>query len=312
MGAFSGESKFTMIDNVALVAVTYNSEFLAGWFAQTANNFKYVFIVDNASQDATCTEFQEAIPHATIIPQNKNIGFGPANNIGLEAARVSNDKILFINPDCKINARNTLLLVDALEKDKNLGVVSPLISDASGRVSKVFFWDFSRPYSQKRVEPIEFSSFRPEAEVFAPACLDGSCFMVRTSDFMKIGGFNNDLFMYCEEDDLGLRMQHIKKVIGICLRASATHLGGASTNYSTLLLIKKSYHVRWSRFYMTDRYISSFKRLTEALRVLFATPVALMVYGLFCRRNLFLRWLGWGAAALDGIFLTKFFRRFFN
>lgn len=299
-----------MIHNLALVTVTYNSKHLASWFAKSANNFKYVFVVDNASEDATADEFNRALPHAHIIKQDTNIGFGPANNVGFKAAAAVADLVLFINPDCQIEAPEALKLANALEKDSELGIVFPLVKNAHGELPRVLLCDFSKPYKSKTTQVFDVAS--AQTDVMSPACVDGACFMVRTTDFLGIGGFNQDLFMYCEEDDLGLRMQSIHKQIGIHLRASATHLGGASSKPSLLLQVKKAYHVRWSRFYMTNRYISSAQRVFEVGKVLLLTPVALCVYGLMFRRNLFLKWVGWGFAAADGLFMTKFFRKIFS
>lgn len=297
-----------MIHNIALVTVTYNSKHLASWFSQTANNFKYVFVVDNASEDATADEFNRAIPHAHIIKQDNNIGFGSANNVGFKVAAAVVDLVLFINPDCQIEAAEALKLAQALEKYSELGIVFPLVQNVHGELPRVLLCDFSKPYKSKITQVFDIA--RAKTDVISPACVDGACLMVRTKDFLSIGGFNQDLFMYCEEDDLGLRMQSIHKQIGIHLRSSATHLGGASTKPSLLLQVKKAYHVRWSRFYMTNRYISSAQRVFEVGKVLLLTPFALCIYGLLLRRNLFLKWMGWSFAALDGIFMSRFFRKF--
>lgn len=290
------------------MSVTYRSGFLANWFGETAKNFESVFIVDNASGDETGYEFGRACPNAKVLEGKFNIGFGSANNIGFRSVvAAEKDYVLFVNPDCKIEYRDILFLRQALVDNPELGIVFPLIADSEGLHSSVLLCDFSKPYSEKRTVHLERN--RENQGVVSPACLDGACFMVRTEDFLKINGFNEELFMYCEEDDLGLRMQTIGKKIGIHLGASAVHLGGASTKPSWNLSVRKAYHVRWSRFYMTDRYISAGMRRVEVFKALFSAPIAIFLYAILFRGNLLSRWIGWSFAAVDGIFMTKIFRR---
>jgi GT2 family glycosyltransferase len=109
-----------------------------------------------------------------------------------------------------------------------------------------------------------------------------------------------------------LRLRKTNKFIGINLGSTAIHLGGASTRPSWSLSIRKAYHVRWSRFYMTDRYISKSKRRLEVAKVLVISPVALIIYSLILRGNILLKWVGWWFAAIDAIFMSRFFRRFMS
>ena len=77
-------SRDRLIADVTLVTVTYNSAKLAEFFGQSAHFFKQVVVVDNHSADATVEEFSKTVPHAKVLPLEKNIGFGPGNNAGLK------------------------------------------------------------------------------------------------------------------------------------------------------------------------------------------------------------------------------------
>lgn len=299
-----------MINDIALVSVTYNSAHLANWFAHTAKNFSNVIIVDNSSDDETTFEFKNKLPHATIISEQKNLGFGTANNRGFQqAVKLGLKYVLFINPDCKIEEANVLKLQDTLLNDIQLGIAFPLVHDPEGRKSEVLLCDFSKPYAERSITRLENYFFDG---VIKSACLEGSCFMARTEDLQAINGFNNDIFMYCEEDDLGLRLRKINKFIGIDLKTKAIHLGGASTRPSWSLAVRKAYHVRWSRFYMTDRYISKKKRKLEVAKALLSGPFALIFYSLAFQKKNLVKWSGWWLASIDGVFMSKFFRRFMS
>ena len=114
-------------DDVALIGVTYNSAALADHFAQTAKLFRHVWVVDNASQDGTLSEFQRAIPHAHIMALSENTGLGPANNRGFEASLAQCGKALFLNPDCQIDEASVRLLLRTMDEDASVVIASPVV-----------------------------------------------------------------------------------------------------------------------------------------------------------------------------------------
>lgn len=86
---------------ITAVVVTYNSSVVANFLADSLDCLEKVIIVDNASEDDTVEKIRSLAPHVEIIANNKNLGFGAANNLGAQS--VITPFILFINPDCQIN-----------------------------------------------------------------------------------------------------------------------------------------------------------------------------------------------------------------
>lgn len=293
---------------VALVTVTYQSVGMADFFAETARAFERIVVVDNASTDGSARAFGERLPQAQVIELPRNLGFGCANNVGFRRALDWGcPYILFINPDVQITPEAVRTLVSTLQDNPRLGLVNPLMTDGQGQPMALSTWDFTRPYRDKA--PQRVNAQGAASPVIEQACIDGSCLLVRTSAFANIGGFNEDLFMYCEEDDVCLRLARAGYLTAFDLRAPAVHLKAASTPLTLRVRLRKAYSVRWSRFLMTDRYVGRTHRVAEVLRVLVAAPLVLPIFALTGRRASLVKWLGWGAAALDGVFMTRLFRR---
>lgn len=278
-------------DNIALVTVTYESERLAGFFAETGQLFRHVYVVDNHSSDGTVAAFQQQLPHAHVLTQSKNLGFGPANNVGFRAASADCAWVLFLNPDCQISEASVRQLLQTLADHHHAVIACPVVVDAQGQDHGVRQRDYRLGYQHEVVDTIPLTPDMPT--YLAHTCVDGACLLVDRHKFAAMGAFNPDLFMYCEEDDVSLRaLAHGYSVV-THTHARAVHLGGASSPATFRILLRKAYHGRWSRLYMMGTYINPGLRTREAMKTLLTAPVALLVYGVLWRRRHFIKWMGW-------------------
>jgi len=299
-------------EKIALVTVTYNSANLAYDFAEFARNFKSVIVVDNHSDDASVDEYRSRLNNARVIALGENIGFGRANNAGLKlASDLGARYALLINPDCSLDAPSVLSLMEAMEGNPNVAVLNPRIVDSSGTTNPLVCFDFNRPYQQKKVGSKVLNE--PDSiDVILDVVIDGSCMLFNLRAFERVGFFSEELFLFSEEDDVSIRLNRVGYRTAASNRAIATHLGASSSSPSFRLSCLRAYHRRWSRFWMTSQYVSSTRRFVEAALVLAAAPFALVLYALLVDRKNFARWIGWFAASLDGLFLTKTFRPLFR
>ena len=298
------------IKNIGLVSVTYNSSSLAKFMAKTAQHFENVWIVDNCSNDNPVEVFGASISHANIVALDRNLGFGAANNMGFKASLAASlEYTLFLNPDCQIAANDILRLLETLRTQPDTGIVCPRVYDGNGKAYDTLRCNYRVPYSEKQIQRIEPEKI--DDPVIKDGWLEGACFLVKNEVFERMGAFNENLFMYCEEDDIGIRLNRLGYNIATDTAATAFHMGGASTPPSLRISLRKAYHVRWSRFYMTDTYVNKRRRKIEALKTLAAALVALPLYGILLRKKHVIKWTGWFFAALDSLTMSKSFRNHF-
>lgn len=91
-----------------------------------------VFIVDNGSDDGTPEYVSEHFPEAMVYVSNVNLGFGKANNIGLEyALKHGYEYVYLLNQDAWVQSDTISCLVEAMEADPSYGILSPLQMTAS-------------------------------------------------------------------------------------------------------------------------------------------------------------------------------------
>ena len=85
-----------------------------------------ILVIDNGSTDDTLTTLQERYPQVQVIANGKNLGFGAANNIGMQIAMDKGyDGVILINQDAWLEADTLQQLIDACQQHPEYGIVSP-------------------------------------------------------------------------------------------------------------------------------------------------------------------------------------------
>ena len=103
-----------------------------------------VIVVDNASSDDSSSQIHREFPHVSLLIQDANLGFGKANNIGVQYAQ--GEFLFFLNSDTLTYADILFALLTKLTQSPNIGIVGPRLQNADGSfqlsVSKIaFFFD---------------------------------------------------------------------------------------------------------------------------------------------------------------------------
>ncbi|MCM3695171.1 glycosyltransferase family 2 protein [Microbacterium oleivorans] len=130
-----------------------------------------------------------------------NAGFGGGTNAGVEVAlRRGAEVIVALNPDATIDSHSLTQLVQAAADDPE-ALVSPVIVDGTGGVwfggSDLYLDDGSIAGARRRVE----RAGRPRHE-----WATGACFAMSAGLWSRVGGFDEEYFLYWEDVDLSRRV----------------------------------------------------------------------------------------------------------
>lgn len=201
-------------------------------------------IVDNASQDATA---EVAARHgARVIRNTRNEGYGRANNIG--AAAATSEFLLICNPDVVLDDGAVAVLLAASQRYPDAAMFAPRIIEPSGR----FFFQATSLLSgflrNERQVPCQ-----PDGDACAPF-LSGACFLIRRQAFFEVGGFDPNIFLFYEDDDLCRRLADKGWSLVHVHDAVARHQRGRSTAPRPGRVYKARWHLAWSRCYAAKKY----------------------------------------------------------
>ncbi|MBI4870436.1 MAG: glycosyltransferase family 2 protein [Candidatus Riflebacteria bacterium] len=165
-----------------------------------SSSSREILLVDNASTDGTAAWVREAHPDVKLLHSPTNVGFARACNQALQVA--SGRHILFLNPDTILAPATLGRMLERLESESGVGILSPRLHGggppAWGRFPTPLSLALGHlPGTPPPLEP-------PAGPV---DWVLGACMLVRGDLLRRLGGFDPDYFLYGEDLDLCDRVQ---------------------------------------------------------------------------------------------------------
>lgn len=230
---------------ITAIVVTYDSaQVLPACLDALAGEGVPALVVDNASADDS--RQVAASRGAQVIANASNEGYGRANTIGASAA--TTPYILIVNPDLEIQSGAASALLAAAERYPDAGMLAPRIVEPSGRVFLQPRSLLSPPHLNRNGEmPI------PTGDACLPF-LSGACLLVRREVFLALGGFDQNIFLFYEDDDLCRRMRDAGHSLVHVDAAEARHARGGSSPPSPRRRFTARWHLAWSERYVARKY----------------------------------------------------------
>jgi GT2 family glycosyltransferase len=220
-------------------------------------------VVDNASADGSAEIALEFQPHATLVRNTENAGFGRAVNQGLALARAP--LILIMNPDCRLEPGAIATLLRELRRHPDCAIVGPRILDPDGTEQGSARGDpdmltglFGRSAALRRLLPglgvsarnVVPSSDVPPGGSLPVDWLSGACMLARADALRRVHGFDERYFLYWEDADLCRRLRDARQHVRYVPSAAAVHRVGHSSSTVRVPALK-AFHASAYLYYAT-------------------------------------------------------------
>ncbi|MEM6408230.1 MAG: glycosyltransferase family 2 protein [Pseudomonadota bacterium] len=232
--------------SVRIITVTFNSSDVIDAFLESIPVDAELVVVDNASTDSTV----ETLAAHGIKPlaMDENLGFGTACNAGAKGARAP--YLFFVNPDARLEPGCLDALTKAAETHPEAGAFNPAILTPEGKV-RLNRRSCLLPPSSWTDKSLADPNPSISAEV---RMLSGAALFCRRDAFEQIGGFDPNIFLYHEDDDLCVRLSEAGWTLRLEHSARVTHIGGAGTSRSLASAAFKSRAIARSRLYVETKH----------------------------------------------------------
>jgi GT2 family glycosyltransferase len=235
------------IADVTVVVVTYNSAHCIAGLAPALATLPHVTIVDNASNDGTADAAAQAMPHALVLRNEKNLGFGAANNRALRQA--TTPYALLLNPDCLPAPDFLERLLAVAEEYPEAAIIAPHLIGRDGEVEVSYRWP-----------GIHWRSRGPAADgVCCVGFVCGAVMLLNMELMREIGFFDEDFFLYYEDEDLCQRVFAKRKAILLAPQVSVTHLSRGSVRGNSPLRAEfyRGFHHAQSKLIFTGKHVGA-------------------------------------------------------
>lgn len=207
--------------DVSIIIVSYNTRDLIGPCLNSVKKQRGLsfetFVVDNASQDGSVPLISSHFPWVHLIANETNRGFAAANNQVLPLCR--GRFILFLNPDTILTQNCLIEALQFMNSNPHIGLAGLHILNPDGTQQE----SVSYRYPGQRYTSHELLNLPGEIAAVLGAAMIAPADVIRS-----VGGFDEDFFLYGEDQDICLRIRKKGKEIGFIKSAKVIHYRGQS------------------------------------------------------------------------------------
>ena len=248
--------------NLSVVIVTLKSEKVIYNCINSINQDIPLIVVENSNNQKFKHDLESKYKNLKCILSGSNLGMGAGNNIGIKAT--TTDYVFVLNPDATLEPYTLNELFLASKKITEFTILSPINVDLN----------FPN-YKTKKIPEEENSPFQVD-------CIDGFSMLLNKNKFNDDIYFDENFFLYLENNDLCLRVNRAGGSVFIVPAAKINHSGSnaVDSKYKDEVELSRNWHWIWSKFYFNKKNFGFFKAIIECLPTYISSILKFLFYTL--------------------------------
>ena len=277
---------------ISIVIVNYKSWFHLSKCLDSILNQKNVkteiIVVDNNSNDNKINEFKTKYISVKWIVNYENLGFSKACNIG--ASNIEHDWILFLNPDTVIPTKCFSLLMNKVNKIRNTIFSIKQLYDKNK--DSYAYGNFLNIYTLNGIQRFFYRLFNGKTKnklsrltSFSPDWVSGSFLLIRKEDYIKIGGWDEEFWMYYEDMDICKRAKSFNMNTIFYNDLYCYHFHGKSSRKDFNTKIQSKVQVIKSSLIYINKHYNGIQAKILSFSILFSVFIELIIMSPFSKEK---------------------------
>ena len=254
---------------LTIVIVTFKSEKVIDNCIKSISDQIKIIIVDNSNDQNFKDTLEKKYENVECILSTSNLGMGSGNNLGLN--NVKTEYALILNPDVILRDNTISEIIKESKKIDSFAVLAPLSED-----------DKNPNYKIKQNYKKNINNLNP----FKVKSVDGFAMLLNLKKINQIPDFQNkkyfdeNFFMYLENDDFCKRLSQYNQNIFIIPKSRIKHLGAkaVSDEYAYEVELSRNWHWIWSKFYFNKKHFGFLYALMNGLPVFLSAITKVLFY----------------------------------
>lgn len=230
---------------LGMVVLNYNDYKTTIKFLEMIKDYKNidkVVVVDNNSKDNSVSEIKMYVNERVVLLESKeNKGYGAGNNIGIKYLKQFPDikYISISNPDIEFNEEDLDKLVEFLDKNESVTMTTGRIIE-NGKNAEDGSWELPTygkcllqtiPLLDKLVnKSLSYTEDYYQGEYSLVDCIKGCFFVAKAKVLNEVNGFDEDTFLYYEENILGYKLKERNNLVAVLNNVNIVHAHGVTIN----------------------------------------------------------------------------------
>jgi N-acetylglucosaminyl-diphospho-decaprenol L-rhamnosyltransferase len=256
------------LNNLTFIIVTFKSDHIINECIESLPKDSNIIIIENSNNPELKKKLEAKYSKINVIVQ-ENSGMGSANNKGIKLCKT--DYAFIINPDVKFYENTMQELISLSSRHSDYSILAP-ISDKT-------------QYPNYRIKEKKIRNDDPD--FLDVDSVDGYAMLINKNKFNDNVFFDENFFLYLENDDLCLRKKKENNKIYIAKKAKIHHLGGKSHSmvHNKEIEFSRNWHWMWSKFYFNKKHYGYLKALIISFPTLITSMIKFFYY--FATHNKF-------------------------
>ena len=248
-------------NNITFIIVTFKSENIIHDCLKTLPKDYKKIIIENSGNPKFKEDLEQKYDNLEVL-LSENLGMGASNNIGIKRC---NTKFAYvINPDIKFKENTLRELIKGAEQIEDFSILSPISNN-----SRYPNYTLSKNTSVSR-------------NILSVDCIDGYSMLINKQKFRDDIYFDENIFMYLENDDMCIKKKNEKENLYIIKNSLIEHLGGKSSDqkHKQDIELLRNWHWMWSKFYFNKKHYGIFYALFRSLKSFFSSIIKYFLYSI--------------------------------
>ena len=231
--------------NLSVVIVSFYSQEVIHNCIKSIDDEIMVIVVDNSNDRNFKIALENEYKNVRCILSSENLGMGAGNNLGLNY--VQTDFAFILNPDVILEKNTIDEIIIASKKLDHFGLIAPVSNNEDYLNYKI---------DKKKHSSIDISFPFQVKSIDGFAMILNLKKMKQLDDFKNNKFFDENIFLYLENDDLCKRIIDNEEKIYVVPTSKINHLGASAVNkkYKDQIEISRNWHWIWSKFYFNKKH----------------------------------------------------------
>ena len=248
------------LDNITFIIVCFKSEKVIYKCLDTLPKVSKKIIIENSNDINLMRDLESKYDNIEVI-MNENLGMGSSNNIGIKKAKTK--YVYILNPDVIFKGDSFENLIQETKNLNDFTIISPMHSNLK-------FPNYKNSKNEKKIYE----------NIIDVDSIDGFSMILNKEKFTNNEFFDENIFLYLENDDLCLRVKNMNENIYIIKNSLIDHIGASSldNNQKNEMEYLRNWHWMWSKFYFNKKHYGYLNAFIKVFSNLISAKIKFIYY----------------------------------
>ena len=224
------------LNNITFIIVSFKSEKVIDDCLKSLPKNSKIIVIENSSNYNLKKSLELKYDNIEVLISENN-GMGASNNLGILKSETKFAYVL--NPDVKFKKDTFENLIDAAIKITDFAILTPINSD-------IKFPNFKILKKNKNIND----------SIISVDSIDGFSMLINKEKFINQKFFDENIFLYLENDDLCKRVKKSGQKIFVVRNSIIDHKGSSSSSIKNDPEFEylRNWHWMWSKYYYNKKH----------------------------------------------------------